>query len=61
MLLESLRYFLNLLEVEAFWPILVIVLAFIGAPICGYCLKGKTEITKDKDGNVVMKHYQSRE
>lgn len=63
MILEALEYFGNLLELEdAFWPILVLVLAFIAAPVCGYIKKGRSIITKDKKtGEVRIDHYQYRE
>lgn len=63
MLLESLKYFQNLLGLEdAFLPTLVLILAFISAPICGYIKKGRTEITKDKKTDkILMDHYQFRE
>lgn len=63
MLLEALEYFGNLLELEdAFLPILVLALAFIAAPICGYIKKGRSIITKDeKTDKVIIDHYQFRE
>lgn len=55
--MESIKYFLCLLEVDAFWPILIIALLALKA-ICPWQIEGKSIQTKDKDGNIVKKYYK---
>ena len=55
--MESIKYFLYLLEIEPFWPILILILLCIYG-LYPYRLKGKYVTKKDKDGNEETKFYE---
>lgn len=57
-MLESIKYFLCLLEIEPIWPV-ILLLALGMKAFFPWKLEGKYEETKDKDGNKVIKYYKS--
>ena len=62
--MESIKYFLYLLEkelgVEAFWPILLIALIALSG-LYPYHLKGKWTITTDEKQNKEVKYFEYRD
>lgn len=58
--MESIKYFLYLLEIDQFWPILIIILTCLSG-LYPYKLKGKSITKKDKDGNKETKYFEYRD
>lgn len=58
--MESIKYFLYLLDVDVFWPIIIIILLIISG-LYPYRLRGKSTISKDENENVEVKHYEYKE
>lgn len=58
--MESIKYFLYLLDVEPFWPILIIILLFISG-FYPYKLKGKSTTKTDENGNKETKYYEYKD
>lgn len=54
--MESIKYFLYLLEVDPFWPILILILLFVSG-LYPYKLKGKSITKKDKEGKTETTIY----
>lgn len=55
--MESIKYFLYLLEIEPFWPILILILTCLSG-LFPYKLKGKSITKKDKNGNEETTYYE---
>lgn len=58
--MESIKYFLYLLDVDPFWVILLLVLVTVNR-MYPYRLKGKSITTEDKDGNKVTKYFEYKD
>lgn len=58
--MESIKYFLYLLEIDPIWPILILILLILSG-LYPYRLKGKSVTKKDKDGNEETKYYEYKE
>ena len=62
--MESIKYFLYLLEkelgVEPFWPILIIILLIISG-LYPYHLKGKSVTKDNKEGNKETKYFEYKD
>ena len=58
--MESIKYFLYLLGVEPFWPILIVLLLGI-LGLYPYHLKGKAVTKKDKEGNEETKYFEYKD
>lgn len=58
--MESMKYFLYLLDVDVFLPIIVIILLIISG-LYPYRLRGKSTMSKDKDENIEVKHFEYKE
>lgn len=58
--MESIKYFLYLLGLDPFWPIVIVILLGISG-LFPYHLKGKSVTKKDKDGNEETKYFQYKE
>lgn len=58
--MESIKYFLYLLEIDPFWPILILILTCLSS-LYPYKLKGKSTTKKDKDGNVETTYFEYKD
>ena len=58
--MESIKYFLYLLDVDPFWIILLLVLVTVNG-MYPYRLKGKSITTEEKDGNKVTKYFEYKD
>ena len=58
--MEGIKYFLYLLEIDPFWPILILVLLILSG-LYPYRLKGKSVTKKDKNGNEETKYFEYKE
>ena len=57
---DGIRNFFNLLDVDLFWPVLIIALSFVSCLI-PYKPVAKIKETKDKNGDKVYTIYRYRE
>lgn len=55
--MESIKYFLYLLEIDPFWTILILILICLSG-LYPYKLKGKFTTKIDKDGNEETKYFE---
>lgn len=58
--MESIKYFLYLLDVDPFWVVLLLVLLII-SEMYPYRLKGKSITTVEKDGNTVTRYFEYKD
>lgn len=58
--MESIKYFLYLLDVEPRWLIIILVLLVIRG-FYPYNLRGKSVETKDKKGNKETKYFEYKD
>ncbi len=58
--MESIKYFLYLLDADPFWVIIILILLIIRG-FYPYNLKGKSINTEDKDGNKVTKYFEYKD
>lgn len=58
--MKSIKYFLYLLEIEPFWPILILILTCLSG-VFPYKLKGKAITKKDKNNNTETTYYEYKD
>lgn len=57
--MASIKEFLYLLEVEPFWPILILLVLILSA-LYPYKIRGKSITKKDEDGNEETTYFEYR-
>lgn len=55
--MESIKYFLCLLEIDPFWPILILILTCLSG-LYPYKLKGKSITKTDEKGNKETTYFE---
>ncbi len=58
--MESIKYFLYLLDVDPFWIVIILILLIIRG-FYPYNLKGKSVDAEDKAGNKVTKYFEYKD